>query len=540
MATSKKRVALVGSERAVLHGARLLGAADPQARIEVTLLLKPVSPIAPPSGERTGNLKLHEQKHMSREEFAAKYGADPKDVAKIDAFAHEYGLEVAAVNLAARTVVLSGTVRALSEAFNVTLQMYEHPSGTYRGRTGGIEIPAELQDIIQGVFGLDNRPQARPHMRPVHEQGGAWRRKSPRNVSYLPTQVARLYDFPASVNGHGQCIAIIELGGGYHKSDLNTYFQQLGVPTPSISAISVAGGRNAPTGDPSGPDGEVMLDIEVAGSVATGARIAVYFAPNTDAGFLQAITTAIHDNVRNPSVISISWGGPEDSWSTQSLQAFDQAFQSAGALGVTVCVASGDNGSSDGVDDGLAHVDFPASSPNVLGCGGTRLIASGQTIGSETVWNDGASGGASGGGISDFFTPPPAYQSGVNLPTSANPGAQPGRGVPDVAGNADPVTGYQVLVDGQNTVIGGTSAVAPLWAGLVALLNQSLSKSVGFLNPFLYSKAVSAPGALHDITAGNNGAYQARIGWDACTGLGTSDGAKLLRALTRKAAAGRT
>jgi len=532
---AKKRVTIAGSERAILHGARLVGPADPQERMEVTLILKPASVEVLPSLERTGNVRPHERNRLSREEFEAQHGADPKDVAKIDAFAHDHGLDVGEVNLAARTVVLSGTVQAMSDAFGVTLQMYDHPSGSYRGRTGPVEIPGELEGIIQGVFGLDNRPQARPHMRPIHEQGGAWH-SSQSGVSYLPTQVAKLYDFPSTVNGQGQCIAIIELGGGYKTSDLSTYFQQIGIKTPQITAVSVGGAHNSPTGDPNGPDGEVMLDIEVAGAVAPGAQIAVYFAKNTDAGFLRAVTTAIHDKVRKPSVVSISWGGPEASWTTQSLTAFDQAFQAAAALGVTVTVAAGDDGSSDGVKDGLAHVDFPASSPNVLACGGTRLVGSSQTITSESVWNDGPSGGATGGGISAFFIPPPAWQANVHLPPSANPGAKPGRGVPDLAGDADPVTGYQVRVDGQSTVIGGTSAVAPLLAGLVALLNQSLGKSVGFLNPWLYTTAASTPGAIHDITSGNNGAYQAGAGWDACTGLGSADGAKIQGALTGKAA----
>jgi len=530
---TKKRVTIAGSERAMLPGARLVGPANPQERIDVTLTLRPVSSTALPSLERTGNVKPHERPHLSREEFEAKHGADRKDVAKIDAFAHEHGLDVGEVNMAARTIVLSGTVQAMGEAFSVTLQMYDHPSGSYRGRTGSVQIPADLKDIIQGVFGLDNRPQAKPHMRPVQEQGGAWH-SSQQGVSYLPTQVAKLYDYPASANGQGQCIAIIELGGGYKSTDLTAYFKQLGIKTPKIAAISVGGAHNNPTGDPNGPDGEVMLDIEVAGAVAPAAQIAVYFAPNTDAGFLQAVSTAIHDSVRKPSVVSISWGGPEASWTTQAMTAFDQAFQAAGALGVTVTVAAGDDGSSDGAKDGLAHVDFPASSPNVLACGGTRLIGSGKTITSETVWNDGTSGGASGGGISAFFIPPPAWQSSINLPASVNPGAKPGRGVPDIAGDADPVTGYQVRVDGQNTVIGGTSAVAPLWAGLVALLNQSLDNSVGYLNPWFYTSAISVPGAFHDITSGNNGAYQARVGWDACTGLGSADGAKIQAALTGK------
>jgi kumamolisin len=231
----------------------------------------------------------------------------------------------------------------------------------------------------------------------------------------------------------------------------------------------------------------------------------------------------------------ISWGAPEASWTKQSLTAFDEAFQAAGALGVTVTVAAGDDGSSDGVKDGLAHVDFPASSPNVLACGGTRLIGSGQTITSGTVWNDGASGGATGGGISAFFTPPPAWQSNINLPAPANPGAKPGRGVPGVAGDADPVTGYQVCVDGQNTVIGGTSAVAPLFAGLLALWNQRLGKTVGILNPWIYTKAASISGTIHDITSGNNHAYQAGMGWDACTCLLSADGAKIQGALAGKA-----
>lgn len=533
---SKKRVSIAGSERAKLPGARLVGLADPKERIEVTLLLRPVSPLAP-AQEHVGKGKPHEFTHLSREEFAAKHGADSKDITRIDAFAHEHGLDVGTVNLAGRTVTLVGTVQAMNDAFNVTLQMYDHPSGAYRGRTGAVEIPAELGGVIVGVFGLDNRPQAEPHLRVIHEQGGGWH-SAQQGVSYLPTQVAKLYDFPTNVNGQGECIAIIELGGGYKTTDLSAYFKGLGITEPQISSVSVGGAHNAPTGSVDGPDGEVMLDIEVAGAVAPGAQIAVYFCKNTDAGFLQGITTAIHDTVRKPSVVSISWGGPEASWTSQAMTAFDQAFQAAGAMGVTVTVAAGDDGSSDGVSDGLAHVDFPASSPNVLACGGTRLIGSGQTITSETVWNDGSQGGATGGGISAFF-PPPSYQATANLPPPANPGATPGRGVPDVAGDADPLTGYQVRVDGQNTVIGGTSAVAPLYAGLVALLNQSLGKAVGFLNPWLYGTAATTAGDIHDITSGNNGAYQAGKGWDACTGLGSMDGAKIQASLTGKVAAAR-
>jgi kumamolisin len=278
-----------------------------------------------------------------------------------------------------------------------------------------------------------------------------------------------------------------------------------------------------------------MLDIEVSGSIAPGTKIVAYFAENTDAGFLNAITTAAHDSTNNPSVISISWGGPESSWTQQAMTSMDSAFQAAAAMGVTVCVAAGDDGSTDGVTDGLNHVDFPASSPNVLACGGTDLVASGNTITSETVWNELANNeGATGGGISDVF-PLPSYQSSAGVPPSANPGGHVGRGVPDVAGDADPSTGYVTLVDGQSGVIGGTSAVAPLWAALIALINQSVGKPAGFINPTLYQNAGSAQD-FNDITSGSNGAYSAGTGWDACSGLGSPRGAQVAAVLGAGAA----
>jgi kumamolisin len=309
---------------------------------------------------------------------------------------------------------------------------------------------------------------------------------------------------------------------------LKTYFESLGMAPPSLVSVSVDHGRNHASGGANGPDGEVMLDIEVAGAVAPGAKLVAYFSPNTDAGFLDAVTTAIHDTTHKPSVISISWGGPESSWTAQAITAFDQAFQDAAALGVTVCVAAGDNGSGDGVTDGANHVDFPASSPHVLACGGTSLQASGNAISSETVWNDGANGGAGGGGISTAFTTVPTWQSGLSAALTAGGSvALTGRGVPDVAGDADPETGYQVRVDGSNTVIGGTSAVAPLWAGLIARLNASRGTPLGFVNPLLYG----APAAFNDIVSGNNGAYAAAKGWDACTGMGSPIGAALAKLL---------
>jgi kumamolisin len=376
--------------------------------------------------------------------------------------------------------------------------------------------------VVEAILGLDNRPQARPHFRTRPPIGNVHRTRAAAPVSYTPPQVAALYGYPSGA-GAGQCVGLIELGGGFRPADLSTYFTSLDVATPTVTAVSVDHAANSPTGDAEGPDGEVMLDIEVVGAIVPGARIAVYFAPNTDAGFLDAITSAIHDTSNSPSVISISWGGPESSWTSQAMTAMDEAFQAAAALGLTVCIASGDNGSSDGVSDGADHVDFPASSPFALACGGTSLIAARNSIARETVWNDGAKGGASGGGVSSFFATP-AWQSNLSALTSEGKSVPLSmRGVPDVAGDADPDTGYSVRVDGTDTVIGGTSAVAPLWAALIARINASTGKAAGYINPQLYRN----PKDLRDITTGNNGDFAAQAGWDACSGLGSPKGAAL-------------
>ena len=350
------------------------------------------------------------------------------------------------------------------------------------------------------------------------------------NTSFTPVQVGQLYQFPQGASAAGQTIGIIELGGGYRTADLTAYFKTLGQKAPKVTAVSVDKGKNSP-GNASGADGEVMLDIEVSAAVAPGAKIVVYFAPNTDQGFIDAVGSAVHDTANNPSVISISWGGPESSWTAQAMDALDAACQSAAALGITVTVAAGDNGSTDGATGN--NVDFPASSPHVLACGGTKLVGSGSTIASEVVWNEQASGeGATGGGVSNVFALP-SWQANANVPPSSS--STGGRGVPDVSGDADPTTGYQVRVDGKSMVIGGTSAVAPLWAGLIALNNQQNGRSAGFIQPQIY--AAKAASAFNDIVSGNNGAFSAGPGWDACTGLGSPIGAKLITLLGGSSAA---
>jgi kumamolisin len=505
------RRALTGSTRRALAGARLIGPADPHERLEVSVVLRR-------QGKDAFAARLTRADRsvgwLTRAQLESAHGASASDIEAVRAFARKFGLAVVQEHAARRTLILSGTVAQFSEAFEVRLNRYEHPGGTYRGREGVIEIPEELAEIVVAVLGLDNRPQARPHFRVRPARG-----RTRAAAAFTPTQVATLYGFPAGA-GAGECVALIELGGGFRPADLQTYFASLKLSAPQVTAVSVDHASNAPSGDPNGADGEVMLDIEVVGAVAPGASIAVYFAPNTDAGFLDALTTAIHDTTNKPSVLSISWGGPESSWTEQAMSAMDEALQSAATLGITVCVASGDSGSSDGVASGT-HVDFPASSPYALACGGTRLSAARQSITAEVVWNDGSeSGGAGGGGVSSFF-PLPAWQHGLEVTaTSGTQSPLSGRGVPDVAGDADPQSGYKVRIDGSDTVIGGTSAVAPLWAALIARLNASTGRAAGYLNPLLYAH----PAALRDITQGNNGAFAAAPGSDACTGLGSPNG----------------
>lgn len=547
-------VPLPGSVRRAVPNVQPAGSLDPDARVSATLMLRRRAEV--PSELING------PETLSPEELAARYGADPADVELVRSTLQGLGLTVTDVHVGQRRMTVSGTAEAMSAAFGTTLSLAstEHPDGsglvTHRYRSGGLSVPAQLDGVVTAVLGLDDRPAARPQFRPADAVG-----PSVTPAPLTAVQVAAAYQFPAGTDGSGQTIAIVELGGGYREADLQQYFSGLGLAVPPVSSVGVDGGSNSPGND---ADMEVLLDIEVVGAVAPAATQKVYFAPNSDAGFVDAISQAVHDTP-TPIAVSISWGQSEDAWSAQSRAAMDQAMADAAILGVTVTVASGDNGSADGATDGAQHCDFPASSPHALACGGTRLeIAPGGGIYAETVWNDTTAGsqggGAGGGGYSDVFGVPTWQASVVSAGASGGPastveaadperrhpsppgGPAPttsrGRGVPDVAGNADPVTGYKIVANGQSTAVGGTSAVAPLWAGLIARLAQQSGKRFGLLQPLIYAGLAAgtpAPG-FNDVTSGNNGAYQAAAGWDPCTGLGSPNAPALLAVLTAGAA----
>jgi kumamolisin len=571
-----RMVPLHGSHRPATPQAKLLRKSDDQQKIKVSIYVRtnPHPPAATLHAVEAMNDQLPgKRKYLGDGDFNAIYGADPADLDKVADWAKEHKLTVVERSIPKRQLKVEGTIGDVSAALGVELKEYEHPKlGKYRGREGQIFVPDNLSDIITGVFGLDTRPIGHPrrrrgHMAPVEWEtvisrpAGHGKSRAAKAVAlpatpwpgtFFPPQVAGLYNYPAKFNGTGQNVAIFAFNGGsspdprggYNPSALRAYFEQvLGGSTPTITDVVVQGPGNDP-----GPDtqassqqgdstGEVMLDMCVVGSVAPGAKIFMYFTEFTNQGWVDALHEAITDN-NQISVISISYGNPEkdpnSAWTQMGVQVVNTALQAAMAKGITICCASGDDGSSDGATRG-AEVDFPASSPYVMGVGGTKLVATnGATseIASETVWNELLQDeGAGGGGISVVFTKPP-YQDGVDVPPSANPPHRIGRGVPDVCAVADPVTGVVIMhVDGKNLEpIGGTSAAAPLWAALVARLNQGLDARCGFLNEILYTKFPT--GVLRDITSGNNGMYSAGPGWDACTGLGSPDGQKLLNALS--------
>jgi kumamolisin len=520
-----KRIELPHSAHAPVPNATMLGQADGTRLIRVSVILNRKTRL---------DIASLQGRQLSRQEYAANYGASQKDFDAVRAFAQANGLSIdeQKSSLLRRRVELHGSISAFSQAFGVELNDYE-PSGAmqtdarFHALVGSITVPEQLAGAVEAVLGLDNRPIATPKIRIRRAVSAA--AKNPDAGTFIPPQVAQVYNFPtaaaATPGGAGQTIGIIELGGGYKPADIRNYFANIiGLGAPAVTDVILDGGSNDPT-NANSADGEVLLDIEVAGSVAPGANIIVYFTTNTDQGFQDAISSAIHDANHNPSVISISWGGPESSWSQTAINSMDTTCQSAAALGITITVASGDSGSSDGATGN--NVDFPASSPHVLACGGTALTASNGRRQAEVVWNDQATGGgATGGGVSAVF-PLPAWQANVGVP-AASAASTGGRGLPDVAGDAAPDTGYQILVDGQQEVVGGTSAVAPLWAGLIALLNQQLGRKVGFLNPQLYPLGEAV---FFDVTSGNNGAFSAQAGWDACTGLGSPNGQLLLTSL---------
>ena len=464
---------------------------------------------------------------LSRKEFSKRFGASRGDIDRVRSWCEHHRFSVTMVSVSRRIVRLQGPGAKLARAFGVDRVRYRLDDTTWNSYVGSLYVPEELAGIVIGVFGFDDRPDIRRNREHESLEESEAQAEAP-PLGYTAPEVARMYDLPDDLDGRGEAVGVIALGGGYFESDMAAYFDALDIPRPKIRDVSIQGMTNDPTGPTHEYDGEVTGDVQTVAALVPKARITVYFAPNTAGGFFEAVATAVHDARTANTVLSISWGNPEPSWRRGMIHAFDRVLQEAVVLGVTVCCSSGDWGAMAEPGDTVPHVNFPGSSPHVLACGGTTLRGRCCRIGSEVVWHNET--GASGGGVSEVFERP-AWQAGHRVPRTRE--GFEGRGIPDVAANGDPKTGYRILGRGRWVVGAGTSASAPFWAGLIARINQARGRPLGLPAPALYDRydALRAEGALTSITKGDNGTWRARKGWDCCTGLGTPRGRPLRDAL---------
>jgi kumamolisin len=540
-----KYVTLRKSKRRQPVEARFLGESNGDKKIRITVVLRSASS----SNERLKAIQgltsclPRNRKPLNLGDFTRLHGALDEDLALVKRFAKENGFRVINESKARRCVVLAGSIRKFSRAFHVRMNNYRHAGTAYRSHVDAIQIPAHLEGIVQAILGFDDRPLMKHHAFFAHHH----------SVQHIdPAEVINTYHFPPNTNGKKQSIAIIELGGGFYKKDINDYFRTHRLRAPKIKVIEIGGQRNNPASHQtiekllemmgihksanlkSNQSGliraswtiETTLDIQLTGAFANGAAIKVYFAPNTAQGKYHALTSAL---MKNSTLISCSWGAVEEDLPLDFIDVMNEVFLDAALLGTTVCFSSGDHG-DDPAKNGKPRAHFPATSPYVLACGGTHWLLQKKKV-NEVVWNEAFPHYVvkSGGGVSSIFKPPQWQSSArIKLKTLKN-----GRGIPDVAGKADIERGYSMQVAGFNITMGGTSAVAPMWAALIARINEKLGLRVGYLTPLLYHNIFHQ--TFTDITKGNNGThFKAGRGWDACTGWGTPNGKKLLKALKGK------
>jgi kumamolisin len=471
--------------------------------------------------------------NMSDKEFADKFGATPESLDNVKKFAESYGLKVSEADLRSGRVVLTGSAKHFSEAFRTQLYEYKLDGMMVRDRSGALFVPKSVGKDIEGVYGLDNLPQASPRIitepLPTLEPRAKSSESSSLNerTSYRADEVAKAYNFPTDTTGKGQAAAIVELGGGIDLKNEADYYKNNGLKQPDINVIKINGAK-ALVGSNSRADSEVSLDSQVLGTLAPDAKQNIIFTSNSEQGFIDAVARGAFpaDNEIANQAMSISWGQPSENMSDQGKRGLSLALKKAALKGMSVFVAAGDDGAGDNVRDGKLHVDFPASDPFVTAVGGTRLDIKDGKIEKEVVWNDNR--GSSGGGISAL--PVPEYQSNLQFAGKAITG----RGEPDITGNASPNSGYRIHTGGNDVNSGGTSAVAPLYTALALRLNEGLGggdKTVGFMNPFLYQQALSGKANFfNDIVQGTNNGYDATKSWDPASGWGSLDGQKLLDA----------
>jgi kumamolisin len=551
MTSSVAYRSLKGSEHPHPADHKKLSRTSGSEEVTITLLLRRKPGHAAMQPERAADAP-----RPTREAFANQRGADPKELDAVAAFAKANGMKVMETDAARRSVIIRGPADAVNKAFNVQLNDYEYERGTYRSHDGPVQLPSNLADYVEAVVGLTNRQVHAQHFSTARRHGGRalgkesnakgrGAAKDPANTRPLtPVQVAALYNFPAG-DGAGQTIGLYEMEtnegpAGYDPADIAATMRALGnLPMPQIVDVPVDGVENSGQSD-----GETGLDITVAGAVAPKAKIALYFAGGETQNIIHCLQKMIHPSGNDPvpGIISISYGwGPDDtgtpSFSDAEFAQITGLFEDAATNKITVLVSSGDSGAQI-ASRTQAQTSYPASDVWVTACGGTTIGNVNGSSFDEYVWNDigGAGPGATGGGVSARFQVPD-YQESVTIPPRVHAG-QHGRGVPDISGNASENSGYLQVIGGRPPEpVGGTSAVAPLYAGLMARINANLGRPAGFLNSTLYGlpaatfrDILGAPGPANN-SFGRVQGYNAGTGWDACTGLGSVHGQALQAAL---------
>ncbi len=491
--TSEKRIPIPGTERKVWPGSHQAESLSSDADILLTAWLRP---------KRGGDLDRARARTLSatpplqrtyadRKALARQTGADNEDVELLRRYCESFDLKI--VDSRWRAVAISGSIERLVEAFGATVAIFEDDSQRrFRHRSGALHVPSKIAAVVRGIFGLHQWPRSR-------KLGSLQRHTTP----LFARDVATRYQFP-DADGSGQTVGVVQLRGVFKPSDFDQCMRAQGL-TPAHPIVKRVDDAAVAHEIATTKDLEAALDVQIIGSLAPGARIVVYEAPDDERGFLDAIAKALFDEENAPSVLSISYGWPEHLWTPVALGILDDLFTVAALVGVSIFCSSGDNGAE--LDyDGKPHVLAPASSPFAIACGATVITS--DPSAQEQAWE------RTGGGFSERFDVP-QWQD-VARATASRIGMSPGRGVPDVAAQQQP--GYYVVMDGVELAIGGTSAVAPAWSALTARINQRLGVPIGFFSPILYRQADKP--LFVDITMGNNGRFQAGAGWDPCTGLG--------------------
>lgn len=461
------------------------------------------------------NTHPSKRKYLTHKVQQQHFSSSDDAIKRFTAHAKTHQLKVVNASAEKRVVELSGKAKDFEAALGITLHIYEDMKGReYIEAIGTPALPTDLQNVIRYIALPMGRKRLETRTRYQSVQNN-W--KIHDFQGYSPAQIAEAYNFPEG-DGAGECIGIIELGGTYKTSDIDGFFQHFGIEKPEIITVGV------PQNDTLINDFEVTLDLQLAGALAPKAKLVIYYGHD----IISAVKAALHDQKNKPSVLSISWAGSEFIYSPAQINEMHQLFYQAALMGITVIAASGDNGAYN--QKPYLNVNLPAADPWVLACGGTKLLIEDNQ---EIIWNElDIRQGATGGGFSSKFPLPPYQYQAVHHYSQYYPNFSNNyrsRGVPDVAANADGKTGYTVMLNGKLFPGGGTSASTPVWAALIARLNQTLGHRLGFVNAHLYQLMGSK--AFRQVWQGNNGYYSGLTGWNPDTGLGSPQGKQLLEAL---------